>query len=169
MLVARIRLLCLLATVGVIVWLITGSSQPPSANSDPPAPPSRALAVRIGVETLRNPYWYAEHGYSQEEKQFWDRDHWDRILRGWADEGYTYVLYWVEPWNRHAWQTFTYHRRAHRVVNEAAIGRGQLRCLRAATTGSQSHRHQASDQQTVRAREHIVPLIAGSRTRWASR
>src|SRR5262245_18037418 len=71
-----------------------------------PASVARPLAVRIGVETLRNPFWYAEQGFAPEAEQFWDRRHWDRVLQGWAAEGYTHVLYWVEPWNKHAWQTF---------------------------------------------------------------
>src|SRR6059036_1996647 len=66
----------------------------------------RVLGVRIGVETLRNPYWYAAQGHQAEAEQFWEKAHWDRVLRGWAAEGYNYVLYWVEPWNKHAWQTF---------------------------------------------------------------
>src|SRR5262249_2422353 len=101
----RVRMICLVSAVAVLAWLISGSTQHP-ATSPIPGSPKRELAVRIGVETLRNPYWYAEHGYREEASQFWDRDHWDRVLRGWAAEGYTHVLYWVEPWNEHAWQTF---------------------------------------------------------------
>jgi hypothetical protein len=100
---ARTGVLCLIAAVAAMSWLVAG---PPQAPPTSPARLNRALEVRIGVETLRNPYWYAEQGHHEEAKQFWDRDHWDRVLRGWAAEGYTHVLYWVEPWNRHAWQTF---------------------------------------------------------------
>ena len=57
-------------------------------------------------------------GYDAEAKQFWDRDHWDRVLRGWAAEGYTHVLYWVEPWNKHAWQTFLVRHREHPEARE---------------------------------------------------
>src|SRR5262245_23611492 len=41
----------------------------------------RALSVRIGVETLRNPFWYAENGYKVEAEQFWNQKHWERILK----------------------------------------------------------------------------------------
>jgi hypothetical protein len=71
-----------------------------------PAARGKSLGVRIGVETLRNPFWHAENGYKQEALEFWDKEHWDRVLRGWADEGYNHLIYWVEPWNKHAWQTF---------------------------------------------------------------
>src|SRR5262249_6016619 len=43
---------------------------------------------------------------------------WDRILRGWAAEGYNHVLYWVEPWNQHAWQTFLIPHSAHPEARE---------------------------------------------------
>src|SRR5436190_8057113 len=57
----------------------------------PPEPmKGRELNVRIGVETLRNPFWYAENGYKAEAEQFWDRKHWERILKGWSAEGYNY-------------------------------------------------------------------------------
>jgi hypothetical protein len=79
------------------------------------------LGVRIGVETLRNPFWYAANGHDQEAKQFWDRGHWDRVLRGWADEGYTYLIYWVEPWNKHAWQTFLIPHAAHPEARELTV------------------------------------------------
>jgi hypothetical protein len=82
------------------------------------APRGRALGVRIGVETLRNPHWYEDNGRAQEAKQFWDRGHWDRVLRGWAAEGYNHVLYWVEPWNKHAWQTFLVPHDAHPEARE---------------------------------------------------
>src|SRR5437764_10893267 len=71
------------------------------ARTDPPGKsPARVpragpvLGVRIGVETLRNPYWYAAQGHQAEAKQFWQKAHWERVLRGWAAEGYNYVLYW---------------------------------------------------------------------------
>lgn len=83
-----------------------------------PAPRARALGVRIGVETLRNPFWYAEQGHTEEAKRFWDKEHWDRVLRGWADEGYNHVLYWVEPWNKHAWQTFLIRHVEHPEARE---------------------------------------------------
>jgi len=76
------------------------------------------LGVRIGVETLRNPYWYAAQGHQAEAEQFWQKAHWDRVLRGWAAEGYNYVLYWVEPWNKHAWQTFLIRHAEHPEARE---------------------------------------------------
>src|SRR4051794_13857302 len=76
------------------------------------------LGVRIGVETLRNPYWYAAQGHQVEAEQFWQKAHWDRVLRSWAAEGYNYVLYWVEPWNKHAWQTFLIRHTEHTEARE---------------------------------------------------
>ncbi|MBI1915266.1 MAG: hypothetical protein HYS12_11085 [Planctomycetes bacterium] len=74
--------------------------------------------MRIGVETLRHPYWYAAQGHQAEAEQFWDKAHWDRVLRNWAAEGYNYVLYWVEPWNKHAWQTFLIRHADHPEARE---------------------------------------------------
>ncbi len=62
--------------------------------------------LRVQTEQLRNPYWYAEHGQQGEADNFWDKDYWERILSGFAREGYNAVLYLVEPWQGHAWQTF---------------------------------------------------------------
>ena len=84
----------------------------------PPQAGTRQLSARIGVETLRNPYWYAENGHKAEAEQFWDKSHWDRLLRGWAAEQYNYLLYWVEPWNKHAWQTFLIRHKAHPEAKE---------------------------------------------------
>src|SRR5262245_51522827 len=67
----------------------TPRGQPPAAMPAPLA--GRALNMRIGVETLRNPFWYAEHGHNAEAEQFWDQKHWDRILKGWSAEGYNYL------------------------------------------------------------------------------
>src|SRR5579884_20540 len=48
----------------------------------------RALELRMGVEQLRNPYWYEARGQRDEAGTFWDREHWERVLKGWADDGY---------------------------------------------------------------------------------
>jgi hypothetical protein len=89
------------------------------AAKDPvPARRGRTLGIRVGVETLRNPFWYAENGYVDEAKQFWDKDRWDRVLRGWVDDGYNHLIYWVEPWNKHAWQTFLIRHNAHPEARE---------------------------------------------------
>jgi hypothetical protein len=90
---------------------VPANAAPASFEAASPGP--RPLGVRIGVETLRHPYWYAEQGLTAEADQFWDRAHWDRVLTGWAAEGYTHLVYWVEPWNRHAWQTFLIRHREH--------------------------------------------------------
>jgi hypothetical protein len=81
------------------------SRQTPAAESSP-ARRDGVLELRIGSETLRNPYWYADNGHEDEARHFWDKKEWDRRLMRWAEEEYTAILYWVEPWNRHAWQTF---------------------------------------------------------------
>src|SRR5688572_15984422 len=77
-----------------------GQERPPTAAAGPP------LELRIGLEQLRNPYWYADHGMDDEARQFWDKDHWQRVLSGWADDGYNALLYWPEPWTETAWQGF---------------------------------------------------------------
>jgi hypothetical protein len=111
----RFRFAALLA---VLFPVVLGCPGQPAKEGAPAPPRARALGVRIGVETLRNPYWYEENGLQEEAKQFWDRDHWDRILNGWAGEGYNYVLYWVEPWNKHAWQTFLIRHAEHPEARE---------------------------------------------------
>jgi hypothetical protein len=78
------------------------SPQPPRNSATAP----RSLEMRVGVETLRNPYWYADQGFHAEADRFWDKTEWDRILRAWADEHYTALIFWIEPWNKHGWQTF---------------------------------------------------------------
>src|SRR5436190_11550927 len=35
--------------------------------------PGGVLELRIGSETLRNPYWYADNGHQEESRQFWDK------------------------------------------------------------------------------------------------
>src|SRR5438874_2144948 len=74
-----------------------------AADAPPPKPP---LHLRIGVEQLRNPFWYEAHGSPAEAKEFWDKQHWERAFRQWAGDGYNAVLYWVEPWTETAWPSF---------------------------------------------------------------
>jgi hypothetical protein len=71
-----------------------------------PAAAAAPLPVRMRVEQLRNPYWYAAHGDAAAAEQFWDMGYWDRALRTLADEGYNAILYLPEPWQGHMWQTF---------------------------------------------------------------
>src|SRR5437016_5502918 len=66
-----------------------------SLPEQPAAARGRVLEMRIGVETLRNPFWYAENGHDAEARRFWDKKEWDRILRGWAEEHYNAIIYWV--------------------------------------------------------------------------
>jgi hypothetical protein len=88
----------------------------PVRESGQSAAHTRSLELRIGCETLRNPFWYAQEGRTEEARQFWDRAVWDRVLRAWASERYNAVLYWVEPWSKHGWQTFLIR---HRKFPEA--------------------------------------------------
>jgi hypothetical protein len=97
--------------------LASAAEEVPEAKT-PAKAGTRALSARIGVETLRNPFWYAEQGHQAEAEQFWDKSHWDRVLRGWAAEQYSYLLYWVEPWNKHAWQTFLIRHKANPEAKE---------------------------------------------------
>src|SRR5262245_6067538 len=112
-----LRIPCIATTLLIAIWIVSGLSEHPEGKGSATAP-NRALPVRIGVETLRNPYWYADNGYPKEAGQFWDKDRWDHILRRWADEGYNHLVYWIEPWNKHAWQTFLI---AHDQQPEAKI------------------------------------------------
>ena len=89
---------------------------PPAARAaqeaDRPTSRGRVLELRIGRETLAHPFWYAAQGRPAETRRFWDRAAWDRVLRAWAAERYNAILYWVEPWSKHGWQTFLIrHRR----------------------------------------------------------
>jgi hypothetical protein len=110
----------------VTTWILAGGvalvspilgEHLPGANKTttfaPPVPPApqaerRAapLEVRMGVEQLRNPYWYQAHGQADEARTFWDKKHWERVLQGWADDGYNALLYWAEPWTETAWPSF---------------------------------------------------------------
>jgi hypothetical protein len=72
------------------------------------AQPARfpTLEVRMCFEQLRNPYWYEAKGQDAAVKEFWDKTHWERVLKTWADEGYNAILYWPEPWTETAWPSF---------------------------------------------------------------
>jgi hypothetical protein len=93
-----------------------GTALPPQAERPAVVPPTGRFELRIGVETLRNPYWYEDQGRTGEARRFWDKSEWDRILRGWAQERSSAILYWIEPWNKHGWQTFLI---CHRQFPEA--------------------------------------------------
>lgn len=67
---------------------------------------SGALLIRMRVEQLRNPYWYAANGDKAAAEQFWDMEYWDRVLKTVVDEGYNAIMYLPEPWQGHMWQTF---------------------------------------------------------------
>src|SRR5690348_5754445 len=49
----------------------------------------RSFDLRIGVEILRNPFWYAAEGHDAEANAFWNKTEWDRRLRAWAAEEYS--------------------------------------------------------------------------------
>src|SRR5262245_55248372 len=108
----RIFTAMIAATVLVPVaraWAAPPQDREPPQSPTPPLTEARragVLELRIGSETLRNPYWYAENGREEEARQFWDKKNWDRVFERWAGEEYNAILYWVEPWNKHAWQTF---------------------------------------------------------------
>ena len=70
-------------------------------NTQPPA-----LEMRMGFEQLRDPFWYEAHGYPNEAKYFWDRKHWENVLRQWSEQGYNALLYWPEPWTEASFQSF---------------------------------------------------------------
>jgi hypothetical protein len=96
-----------LAGFAVGVSLLPGTAVPAARQNRPPAPkPAPALEVRMGFEQLRNPFWYEANGQHAEAKAFWDKAHWERVLKGWADDGYNALLYWPEPWTETAWPAF---------------------------------------------------------------
>lgn len=93
------------ATAAEPIVLAAAPQKPAKPQSETIMAP-RTLEMRIGMEILRNPFWYADEGHKAEAELFWDRKYWDRVLKGWAREEYTAILYWIEPWNKHAWTTF---------------------------------------------------------------
>src|SRR5437879_4723815 len=81
--------------VAIVAYLLLPRSGPSlgqhpnaPANDKRPSAPAPALELRMGLEQLRNPFWYEQHGQPQESKDFWDKNYWDRALRQWSDEGY---------------------------------------------------------------------------------
>jgi hypothetical protein len=110
---ARSLFILFIGAAALLRASVTFSAPPEAVPSlSTPAPetrPARAsgvLELRIGSETLRHPYWYADNGHQEEARHFWDKQGWDRVFTRWAAEEYNAILYWIEPWNRHAWQTF---------------------------------------------------------------
>jgi hypothetical protein len=79
---------------------------PPLDTREPQHRNAPTLEVRMCFEQLRNPFWYEAKGHQAEGKEFWDKRHWDRVLKAWADDGYNAVLYWPEPWTETAWPSF---------------------------------------------------------------
>jgi len=104
-----VTLLLVVVLLSVLWILPRGDSQNQAADntarSESKTPRPR-LEMRMGVEQLRNPYWYDAHGQEGEAKQFWDKNYWEKALREWTDDGYNAVLYWVEPWTETSWQGF---------------------------------------------------------------
>jgi len=96
------------ALAGVLAMVLLWGPRPASvaARGQRQAGPAAALDVRMGVEQLRNPYWYERHGQPEQASRFWDKKHWERALEAWSQDGYNAVLYWVEPWTETAWQAF---------------------------------------------------------------
>jgi hypothetical protein len=99
---------------------VSSHGQSPGApgNEKPRAAAPPALELRMGLEQLRNPYWYEQHGQPKEAKDFWDKDYWEKALNQWADEGYNAVLYWVEPWTQTSWQAFLIRHKAFPEARE---------------------------------------------------
>jgi hypothetical protein len=86
-------------------WLALAQIQPSAPGSEKtPGASGPRLELRMGLEQLRNPFWYEQHGQPHEAKDFWDKGYWDRALNQWAQDGYNALLYWIEPWNQTSWQ-----------------------------------------------------------------
>src|SRR5262245_13794255 len=92
----------------VVATLAVGGSTavPPLGTKEQPPNNAPTLDVRMCVEQLRNPFWYEARGHKDEVKEFWDKNHWERVLKAWAGDGYNAVLYWPEPWTETAWPSF---------------------------------------------------------------
>jgi hypothetical protein len=91
----------------VVTIAVSGSiGVPPLGTKEQQPAKAPTLEVRVCVEQLRNPFWYQAKGRKDEVKEFWDRKHWERVLKAWADDGYNAVLYWPEPWTETAWPSF---------------------------------------------------------------
>jgi hypothetical protein len=97
-----------LGPLTVLAGITVAAHDPgPSSSGRKELPAARpALELRMCVEQLRNPYWYEARGQHDEVKTFWDKKHWERVLKTWADDGYNAVLYWPEPWAETAWPSF---------------------------------------------------------------
>src|SRR5262245_55749471 len=92
--------------VALLVLAAIGMNLLPRAGTLARQKEPAALEVRMGFEQLRNPFWYEAKGQHAEAKEFWSKEHWDRVLKDWADDGYNALLYWVEPWTETAWPSF---------------------------------------------------------------
>ena len=57
---------------------VSSHGQSPGApgNEKPRAAAPPALELRMGLEQLRNPYWYEQHGQPKEAKDWWETDYW---------------------------------------------------------------------------------------------
>jgi hypothetical protein len=117
----RVRIalmLCILTGVAAGVVLPRGQKAADRALPDKVVQHPGSLGLRIGVETLRNPFWYEQEGHEADARRFWDKSQWDAALRSWVEDGYKAVLDWIEPWNRHAWQTFLVRHKAYPEARE---------------------------------------------------
>src|SRR5436190_14609340 len=90
---AGMAILVLLAGIALGAHVLSPSSPQKEPRAGRPA-----LELRMGLEQLRNPYWYEARGDREEARAFWDRKHWERVLKEWAGDGYNAILYWPEPW-----------------------------------------------------------------------
>ena len=71
---------CTLSCVSLVLTAVAAAADMLPAKSP--------FHLRIGVEQLRNPFWYEAHGSPAEAKEFWDKQHWERAFRQWAGDGY---------------------------------------------------------------------------------
>ena len=79
------------------------------------------LEVRMGVEQLRNPYWYQKHDQPGEAENFWDKNSWERALQQWKRDDYNAILYWPEPWTETAWPAFLIRHRDFPEARELSL------------------------------------------------
>jgi hypothetical protein len=75
------------------------------SNNNADMVPRGSLELRVGLEQLRDPFWYEANDQPAEAETFWNREGWKQHLKYWAENDYNAVLFWVEPWTSAHWKS----------------------------------------------------------------
>lgn len=94
-------------TFHITLSVILACLLPLAAKSDNNADmvPRGSLELRVGLEQLRDPFWYEANDQPAEAETFWNREGWEQHLKYWAENDYNAVLFWVEPWTSAHWKS----------------------------------------------------------------